>query len=108
MQAKEVYIHVRLRSGKDNDLIAWYLDQADRSEAVREVIRVWIQRQNDSLQETAIKQELARLPELVTTAIHTALADVRLDDGASNTSVTKENPDLAARLDAQLDSFFED
>ena len=73
-------IQVRLRPGKDADLIDWYIHQADRSGAVREAIRAWIQQQDNHLQgSTIVRQELARLPELVTTAMRTVLADIRLD-----------------------------
>ena len=104
-------IQVRLRPGKNDDLIDWYTRQADRSSAVREAIRAWIQQQDDRFQGVAlVRQELARLPELVTTALHTVLADVRLDGvvGKEPSPAAKENSELAARLDTQLDSFFED
>ena len=103
-------IQVRLRPGKDDDLIDWYIHQADRSGAVREAIRAWIQRQDNHLQGAAlVRQELARLPELVTTAMRTVLADIRLDgvSGKEPSPAAKENSELAARLDTQLDNFFE-
>jgi hypothetical protein len=104
-------IQVRLRPGKDDDLIDWYIHQADRSGAVREAIRAWLQQQDDCLQGAAlVRQELARLPELVTTTLHTVLADVQLNgmSGKEAHPAVNENAELASRLDTQLDNFFED
>jgi hypothetical protein len=52
----------------------------------------------------ALSLELTRLPDVVAAAVHNALAGYRLlrDEGEPG----EEDPELATRLDAQLDEFF--
>jgi len=100
-------IHVRLRADKDDDIAAWYEAQDDKSTAVREAIRAAIDRDNG--QESAVKEavgrELARLPQVVTAAVREALKGYQLSP-ADNKGPGSEDPELASRLDAQLDEFF--
>jgi hypothetical protein len=102
-------IHVRLRADKDDDIAAWYEAQDDKSTAVREAIRAAIDRDNGQGQEAAVKEavgrELARLPQVVTAAVREALEDYQLSP-ADNKGPGSEDPELASRLDAQLDEFF--
>jgi hypothetical protein len=108
--ALTAFIHVRLREGRDDDVATWYEAQDDRSEAVREAIRVYMRLQSDNTQEAVIKEavarELARLPDVVACAVREALASYRLAPVELSREPGAEDPELAARLDAQLDDFF--
>lgn len=105
-------IHVRLRDGRDDDIAAWYVAQDDKSEAVRAVIRSAIRLENGDAQEKLVREAVARelscLPDIVAGAVREALAAHRLVPAASESAPDGEDPELAARLDAQLDDFFED
>lgn len=105
-------IRVRLREGKDDDIAVWYESQADRSEAVRDAIRTYMRLRNGETQEAVIREavarELARLPDVVAAAVHNALADYQLAFAPQREGTGEENPELAARLDAQLDELFSD
>ena len=105
-------IHVRLRPGQDDDIAAWYEAQYDKSRAVREAIRVYIKAQNEDHLETMIQQvvaqELARLPALVSAAVREALESYQfVSIGTGSHPAADENPELASRLDEQIDSFFD-
>jgi len=105
-------IHVRLRSGQDDDIAAWYGAQNDKSRAVREAIRVYIKAQSGDRLETIVQQvvaqELARLPALVSMAVREALESYQfVPSGTGNHLAADENPELASRLDEQIDSFFD-
>lgn len=107
-----MFIHVRLREGKDDDIAAWYNAQDDRSEAVRAAIRAAMRLENGDSQEAVVKEvvarELGRLPEIVAAAVREALAAYRLQPSTQVREPGAEDPELAARLDAQLDDFFEE
>jgi Arc/MetJ-type ribon-helix-helix transcriptional regulator len=104
-----VYIHVRLRKGKDDDIATWYEGQGDRSEAVREALRAYMRLHNGDTQEAAVRdvmvRELARLPEVVGSAVREALTGYQLSP-TEEREIGAENPELAARLDEQLDDLF--
>jgi Arc/MetJ-type ribon-helix-helix transcriptional regulator len=105
-----VIIHVRLREQDDEDIKAWYGEQSDKSTAVREAIRAYIQIQSGESQEAAIReavaQAMAHLPALVAEAVREALAAYRLSPVQEQPSYGEEDPEQAARLEAQLDDFF--
>lgn len=102
MAKKDVYLHVRLKTGKDDDLIAWYLAQADRSAAVRGALRAYLQ------SDTPADDPLRDLPGLVTAAVQAALEGVQLvPTTPAPDAVSGEDAALAARLDEQLDGFWE-
>lgn len=79
------FIHTRLRDKKDDDIQAWYDAQKDKSEAVREAIRVKMRLDAEgSTQETvkgavtsAAGAELPKLTEAVTSAADAELARLR-------------------------------
>jgi len=105
------FIHVRLRDGKDDDIAAWYEAQEDKSAAVRKALRAYLGLHNGETQEAvvreAVNRELARLPDVVAGAVRDALENYEMatwDD--EPTAPGAEDPETAARLDAQLDDFF--
>ena len=102
-------IRVRLREGKDDDIVAWYEHQEDRSEAVGRSIRAYMGLHNGDTQEAVVKEtvvrELARLPDVVAVAVREALAGYQLAPAQAR-EPGAEDPELAARLDAQLDDLF--
>ena len=101
--AEDVILQVRLRPGKDDDLIEWYLAQADRSGAVRAALRMRLQSD-----ETPEPNPLRDLPGLITAAVQAALKGMQLSPTASTSDTDhREDPTLAARLDDQLDGFWE-
>jgi hypothetical protein len=106
------FIHVRLRENLDDDIFAWYESQGDKSGAVREAIRLARRLQNGESQEAIVKEavsrELARLPEVIATAVREALASYRLTPFEPVREPGTEDPELAARLNEQLDTFFKD
>jgi hypothetical protein len=105
-------IHVRLRPGQDDDIAAWYEAQNDKSRAIREAIRVYIKAQSGGGLETLVRQvvaqELARLPALVSAAVCEALESYQfVPAGVGSHHAADENPELASRLDEQIDSLFD-
>ena len=101
--AEDVILQVRLRPGKDDDLTEWYLAQPDRSAAVRAALRMHLQSD-----ETPEANPLRDLPGLITTAIQAALKGMQLSPAAPTSDTDhREDPTLAARLDDQLDGFWE-
>ena len=104
------FLHIRLREGRDDDIAAWYSAQDDKSEAVRKAIRAYIRSQNGESQEAAVRDAvtmaLASLPVVVASAVREALANYQLAPTPER-EPGQENPELAARLDAKLDDFFE-
>jgi len=109
------FIHVRLRDGKDDDIAAWYEAQEDKSAAVRKAIRTYLRLHNGETQEAvvreAVNRELARLPDVVAGAVRDALENVARPYEVATwddepTAPGAEDPEMAARLDAQLDDFF--
>ena len=109
-----VIIHIRLREGIDSDIEAWYEAQGDKTQAVKDAIRMAMRLQNGDSQEAVVKaavaQELARLPEVIAGAVREALSSYRLLGGPAEPirEPGQEDPELAARLNDQLDVFFED
>jgi len=106
-----VIIHIRLREGIDGDIEAWYEAQADKTQAVKDAIRMAMRLQNGDSQEAVVKaavaQELARLPEVIAGAVREALSSYRLAGPAEPIREPgQEDPELAARLNEQLDVFF--
>lgn len=104
-----MFIHVRLREGTDDDLRDWYESQGDKSGAVREAIRAYIRMQNGESQETAIREAVAtvtaNLPFVVAEAVKEALANYQLSPMQERQAAGDEDPELAARLDAQIDDW---
>ncbi|RLC73211.1 MAG: hypothetical protein DRJ03_23390 [Chloroflexi bacterium] len=102
-------IHVRVREGVDDDIAAWYGTQVEKSDAVRQAIRAHMQLQHTDTLEAMVRQvvacELARLPDVVAVAVREALAGYQLTPAQERES-GPEDPELAARLDAQLDDLF--
>ncbi len=105
-------IHVRLKDGIDDDIKDWYESQGSKTQAVKEAIRAAMRLQNGDTQEAVVKAavagELARLPDVVAAAVREALAGYRLPPAEVEREPGAEDPELAARLDAQLDEFFGD
>lgn len=104
-------IHVRLSEGRDDDVITWYEAQVDKSAALRSVIREHVRLHNGDSQEAIVKSvvagELARLPDVVAAAVRGALAGYRLADANTpDVEPGAENPELAGRLDAELDAMW--
>ncbi len=93
---------------RDADILAWLSGQANKSAAVREAIRARIrlgQSGQDAIIRQAVAQGLAQLPDVVAAAIQSALAEYRLAPAAASSGAEVEDPELAASLDEQLDSF---
>lgn len=105
-----MHVHVRLREGKDDDIRAWYQALDDKSEAVRDALRVYVRMESLDPQQAGIQeviaQEFARLPDVISAAVHEALSAHQLTISDSGTGPIGEDPALAARLDEQLDDFF--
>ena len=106
-----MYIHVRLREGRDDDIAEWYEAQENKSGAVREAICAALRLQNGDTQEAivreAVTRELSRLPDVVAAAVREALEKCNLTLATSTEPVSdEEDPELAVRLDEQLDDFF--
>jgi len=105
-------IHVRLRPGHDDDIAEWYEPQADKAAAVRDAIRAYMRSQNgegqDAVVRAAVIQAMSELPNLVTGAVRDALASYQFAPRQAERAPGDEDPELAARLDAQLDDFFGD
>lgn len=108
-------IRVRLRPGKDDDIAAWYEGQENRSEAVRRAIRAYIQHGGGVIDQKspleAISRELARLPDVVADAVRSVLPEALAAYCPSPSLIDEQNPgaedpELAARLEAQLDDLF--
>jgi len=96
-----------LREGREDDIAAWYEAQADKSQAVRDALRVAIRLQNGNTQEAVVKEavarELARLPDIVAATVRDALAAYRLaPTGDQEREPGEEDPELAATVDSQL------
>ncbi len=102
-------IHVRVREGVDDDIAAWYETQVEKSGAVRQAIRAHMQLQHGDTLEAMVRRvvacELARLPDVVAVAVRDALVGYQLAP-AQEREPGVEDPELAARLDAQLDDLF--
>jgi Arc/MetJ-type ribon-helix-helix transcriptional regulator len=100
--ANDVMLQARLRPGKDDDLIAWYLGQEDRSAAVRTALRAYLQ------SEDSADDPLRDLPGLVTAAVQAALEGMQLAPATPSPDADSgEDAALAARLDEQLDGFWD-
>ena len=104
-----MFIHVKLREGRDDDIATWYEGQGDKSGAVREAIRAFIRMQNGESQRAAIREAVAKatahLPTVVAEAVRDALAAYQLSPAQERLTSNDEDPDLAARLDAQLEDW---
>ncbi|MEA3342012.1 MAG: hypothetical protein U9R15_18770 [Chloroflexota bacterium] len=102
-------IRVRLRASKDDDIATWYERQEDRSGAVRRAIRAYMRLHDGDAQEAVVRgavvRELARLPDVVAVAVREALNGYQLTPVQEREPGT-EDPELATRLDAQLDDLF--
>ena len=129
-------IHVRLRLGKDDDIANWYEGLEHKSDTVRQALRGYVGQGeelarrpgetdarrlrvvvNDDNGELlaaidqvvkvavieAMSRELALLPARINAAVCEALDQAEGDARRGG----REDPELAARLDAQLDSFFD-
>lgn len=102
-------LYLELRDGADDDIAAWHTAQDEGRAAVRDAIRAVMRLQNGDTQEAIVKEvvarELARLPDVVATTVREALAAYRLAPAEADREPGAEDPELAARLDAQLDEF---
>ncbi|RLC85663.1 MAG: hypothetical protein DRI79_11080 [Chloroflexi bacterium] len=97
---------------KDADVLEWLATQTNKSAAIRGAIRAYMRLRNGDTQEAVIREavarELARLPDVVAATVHNALAGYQLAFAPQREGTGEENPELAARLDAQLDELFAD
>jgi hypothetical protein len=111
---------------KDADVLDWWNAQTNKSAALREAARFYmhLHAQRGSRQPVpgvrvgeatgeeatgilqALSLELTRLPDVVAAAVHNALAGYRLAAARDEGEPGEEDPELATRLDAQLDEFF--
>jgi hypothetical protein len=102
---------------KDADILEWWHAQTNKSAVLREAARAYMRLQNGGRQQEstnevttevleALSLELARLPDVVAAAVHNALAGYRLAAARDEGEPGEEDPELAIRLDAQLDEFF--
>ncbi len=102
-------IQVRLREGRDDDIAAWYAAQEDKSETVRRAIRAYMRLQNGDTQESVVREavarELARLPDVVASAVRETLAAYSLTIGGAP-SPSGVDPELDNLMDSQLGQFF--
>jgi len=94
---------------KDRDVLDALGAATNRSAMLRESVRVYMRLQNED-QEAVIKEtvarELARLPDVVACAVREALSSYRFAPAEADREPGAEDPELAARLDAQLEDFF--
>ena len=97
-----MFIHVMLREDRDDDLAAWYRAQADKSQAVRDVLRAAV---CNGTQEVTVGDVLDRLPAIVAAAVQDALRDYQFAPTSPHREPEAEDPELAARLDGQLDDW---
>jgi hypothetical protein len=129
-------IHVRLRPGKDDDIARWYKGLEHKSATVREALRGYVAQGEESARRAgeteagrvrrvvngdkgellaaidrvvkeavveAISRELDQLTSRITAVVREALGQ---GEGEAR-GRGSEDPELAARLDEQLDSFFD-
>lgn len=103
-----VTITFLLDSERDADILAWLEDQASKSAALRAAARAYIRLSNGEGQEatarSAVETVLPALRETVMAAVREVLENYRIPVVAECNG--EENPELAARLDAQLEEFF--
>ncbi len=92
---------------RDADLLVWLEKQANQSAAVRAAMRAYIRLNNGEGREATVREAVeAVLPDLretVAAAVREVLANYRIPAAEYN---GEEDPELAARLDAQLKEFF--
>ncbi|MDW8069088.1 MAG: hypothetical protein RML46_09260 [Anaerolineae bacterium] len=92
---------------RDADLLAWLDGQANQSAAVRAALRAYIRLNNGEGREATVKEVveavLLVLRETVAAAMMEALANYRIPVAAEYDG--DEDPELAARLDAQLEEW---
>jgi len=79
---------------------------------VREAIRLYIRAQSgdhlEAVVQQAVSQELAQLPALISAAVREVLESYQFASSASSSHpAPDENPELANRLDEQIDLFFD-
>jgi len=104
-------IRVRLRPGKDDDIAAWYNGRENKSRAVREAIRRYIE-QEDCQGDGRPVQEMAAtildaLYDTVSAAVEEALSRYDLSAGADREEEgAGMAAEMAAEIDAQLEGFF--
>jgi hypothetical protein len=92
-------LQIRLREGEDDDVIAWLEHQTNKSEAIRQCVRVVIKSGHysaEALQLRAIVAEAMR--EVLADVVITAQQPDRPAPGNGH-----EDPVLAARLDSLFD-----
>lgn len=93
---------------RDADLLAWLDGQANQSAAIRAALRAYIRLNNGEGREATVREAVeAVLPDLretVAAAVREVLANYRIPVAAEYNG--DEDPELAARLDAQLEEFF--
>ncbi|MEA3375123.1 MAG: hypothetical protein U9R72_02840 [Chloroflexota bacterium] len=114
---KRPYIHVRLRVGRDDDIARWYKAQPNKSQAIREAVRAYIDVQEgngkrgkmremvESVVREVVADELRRLPDATASVVRDVLNECGVDRGEA-CEAGGEDAELAARLDEQLDVFF--
>lgn len=93
---------------RDADVLAWLDSQPNRSAAIRAAVRAYIRLTNGEGREATVREAVeAVLPDLretVAAAVREVLANYRLPIATECSG--EEDPELAARLDAQLEEFF--
>ena len=129
-------IHVRLRPGKDDDIARWYKGLEHKSATVREALRGYVAQGGESARRVGemeegrlrdvvngdngellaaidqvvkeavvetLSRELGQLPARISAVLREVLGRGKGEAGGRG----NEDPELAARLDEQLDSFFD-
>lgn len=120
-------IQARMRPGQDDDIKAWYEDQANKSDALRAAVREYMRSQKEveddperdhgeglsadvlhAINETvelAVRRVMNDVTAELVTVVQEVLNDYRLTPRESTGD--QEDPEVAAVIDEQLDDFFE-
>jgi len=103
-----VFIHVLLREVVDADIATWYEAQGDKSQAIREALRLAIQIGQNGGQGAAVEDAVADvlqryLPDLVSAAVGKALVGYRLAQVERGEDDADERARALATLKAGLD-----
>ena len=90
------------------DIMDWLSNQANKSSAIRDAIRAQIrlgQSGQDMVIRQAVSEGLAQLPNVVASAVQSALSEYQLSPAMASREAGIEDPELAASLDEQLEGF---
>ena len=99
---------------RDRDLLDWLDEQPNKSGSLRDAVRAYRPPAGGAgpapatgqAAIAALRDELARLPDVVAEAVRETLAAYRLAPTPPSREPSAEDPELAARLDNQLTAFF--